>query len=152
MYKVLFSIFLVLCILCSCGVLKYQSDLFAMTEDVFGWAQGVTDFYFSVYDLLGIEGRQKYVVFQLGSIYYYLSYETMSSDTNTFIITSSDLPNALKFSVNQGFSTINVYLSDGSTIHRYCSIYKQPFTSDEGSVKAMVDDLNGKHGGGGTDF
>ena len=151
MSKILLCCFLILAVLASIGVVKYQSDAFAMVGDSLAWMQGLTNLFYDVKDLFSGGGTEKYVIVKVGTVYHYMSYETQSSDSTTYNVVSSSLPSVTQFHVNQGFVTVNVIMEDG-TQHKYCPIYKQPFVSDLASVQSMLDELNGSHGGGGTDF
>ena len=151
MSKILLCCFLILAVLASIGVVKYQSDAFAMVGDSLAWMQGLTDLFYDVKDLFSGGGTEKYVIVKVGTVYHYIVYETQSSDSSTFSVTGSSLPSLTKFHVNQGFVTVNLIFSDGTQI-KYCPIYKQPFVSDLVTVQSILDDLNGSHGGGGTDF
>ena len=151
MSKILLCCFLILAVLASVGIVKYQSDVFSMVGDSLAWMQGLTDLFYDVKDLFSGGGTEKYVIVKVGTVYHYIVYETQSSDSSTFSVTGSSLPSLTKFHVNQGFVTVNLIFSDGTQV-KYCRIYKQPFASDLATVQSMLDELNGSHGGGGTDF
>ena len=151
MSKILLCCFLILAVLASIGVVKYQSDAFAMVGDSLAWMQGLTDLFYDVKDLFAGGGTEKYVIVKVGTVYHYIAYETQTESHATFPVTGSSLPSLTKFHVNQGFVTVDLIFSDGTQI-KYCPIYKQPFVSDLVTVQSILDDLNGSHGGGGTDF
>ena len=150
MSKILLCFFLILAVLASAGVLKYNSDVFAMVGDSLSWLQGFSDLFNDVID----SGTEMYIIAKVGTVAHYFSYKgesIYSTRGGIFDVVSSSLPSVKQVELNYGLFTVDLIFEDGTRLDS-CFILKQPFISDIATVQSILGELNGSHGGGGTDF
>ena len=148
MSKILLCCFLILAVLASAGVLKYNSDVFAMVGDSLSWLQGFSELFNGVID----SGTEMYMIAKVGTVAHYFSYKgEYSTRGGIFDVVSSSLPSVKQIELNYGLFTVDLIYEDGTRLDS-CLILKQPFISDIATVQSILGELNGSHGGGGTDF
>lgn len=152
MSKILLCCFLILAVLASIGVIKYNSNVFAMVEDSLSWLQGFSEL-FNVND--GNNSvSEMYIIVRLGTVAHYVSFKgesIYSKRVGTYDVVSSSLPSVTQIYVHYGFFSVDLIMEDGSKLEN-CTVLKHPFISDLVTVQAILTGYNGSHGGGGTDF
>ena len=150
MSKILLCCFLILAVLGSIGVLKYNSDVFAMVGDSLSWLQGFSELFFDVND----SGSEMYIIVRVGTVAHYVSYKgesIYSTRGGTYDVVSSSLPSVTQIDIHYGFFSVDLIMEDGTQLEN-CLVLKRPFISDLATVQAILTGYNGSHGGGGTDF